>query len=199
MATPSNNRAVRTRGAKPANLEDRRQSVREALRDLEEIGAAFSMADVAERAGISRATLYRDASLRELVGARGDQARPVDPRIHDRICSRHKALQATVRELRRRLKESERTWEEMRERAQRAEHQLVAAQKRLDAVNRRLTDRPAHGGHLLGQAAAAIGPEGMRRARRHIALALHPDLYAQDPDTAAIAGELLRALNDLVD
>jgi predicted DNA-binding transcriptional regulator YafY len=53
-----------------------------ALAELEEGRVPFTMADLAERAGISRATLYRDAGLRDLVGTKGDgpRARPVDAR-----------------------------------------------------------------------------------------------------------------------
>ena len=118
---------LRARGAKPQDPDARRQRVQTAVRDLEKIGAAFSVADVAERAGVSRATIYRSQDLRELIGAKGNGPRTVDAALHEKICARHDTQKAKVRALRRELAELEQSWDEMRERAKTAEMKLAAA------------------------------------------------------------------------
>jgi len=171
-----------------------------AVKELEKIGAAFSVADVAERAGISRATIYRNQKLRDLVGARGDGARAVDADTHAGVCAKHQTLKSKARELRRRLSEVEKGWEEMRERAVDAEHRLRIAEQRVQSLNKRLTSTTqAHSTVSLSHLAGEIGAEGMRRARRKLAQVLHPDLFTSDPAVAAIAGELLRAVNEVVE
>jgi DNA-binding MurR/RpiR family transcriptional regulator len=195
---PSKN--LRTRGVKPDNPDDRARRVAEAVKELEDIGAAFSVADVAERAGISRATIYRSQKLRTLVGARGDGVRSVDAEIHARVCERHNSLKSKARELRQRLADAEKGWDEMRDRALAAEHQLRVAQQRIQALSKRVAvSNSAHATVPLAHIAEQIGADGMKRARRQLALVLHPDLFSQDPDVAAIAGELLRAVNEVVD
>jgi len=187
---------IRTRGAKPQDPDQRAMRVKAAVRDLERIGAAFTVAEVAERAGISRATLYRSADLRTLVGAKGDGPRLVDAALHDKVCARHEAQKAKTRALRRELAETEASWEEMRERARSAETKLAAAERRADALA--VQARGGIGGSL-GAVSVALGPEEMRRARRVLARALHPDLFAQDGATAALATELLKTLNALAE
>ncbi len=187
----------RTRGVKPADPDARAQRVAAAVRDLERIGAAFTVADVAERAGVSRATIYRTAALRELIGARGDCARPVDPALHARLTTRHDALKTKARDLRRQLTDVERGWEEMRERALTAERRLQAAEKHLAALAAQQRSANGTGSGTLAGAAARLGPDAMRRARRQIAAVLHPDLFTQDPAAAALATELLKSLNAL--
>ena len=158
------------------------------------------MTDVAEKAGISRATLYRSQQLREVVGARGDGARAVDAVIHAKVCARHQTLKSKARELRQRLAEVEKGWDEMRERAVDAEHRLRIAEQRVQALSKRVAStNQAHSTVPLAHLATEIGADGMRRARRQLALVLHPDLFTQDSAVAAIASELLRAVNDLVD
>lgn len=187
---------LRTRGPKPQDPETRAARVQAALKDLQRIGAAFSVADVAERAGISRATLYRCADLRVLVGAKGDGPRTVDAALHEKLTERHEAAKAKSRDLRRRLAESEASWEEMRERARAAEQKLAASERRAEALA--VHARDGHHGSL-GLVAVKLGPEEMRRARRVLARALHPDLFAQDTATAALATELLKTLNALTE
>ena len=167
-----------------------------AVKELERIGAAFSVADVAERAGVSRATIYRTAELRDLIGAKGDCARPVAPELHERLSARHEVLKGKARDLRRRLAESEQSWEEMRERAVTAERRLQAAERQI-ALLAAQHSGTAHGNGSLAAVAARLGPEEMRQARRQIAAVLHPDLYAKDPAAAALATELLKSLNAL--
>lgn len=182
---------ARTRGVKPGDPDERARRVATAVRDLERIGAGFSVADVAERSGVSRATIYRTATLRELVGAKGDCVRPVAPEVHERLSVRHDALKAKTRDLRQQLADLERSWDEMRERA-------ITAERRLQAAERLLAAQPKGGtGSALEGTAARLKPEALRRARRQIAAVLHPDLFTQDPDTAALATELLKSLNAL--
>ncbi len=187
---------IRTRGAKPQDPDERAARVKAAVRDLERIGAAFTVAEVAERAGISRATLYRSPDLRALVGAKGDGPRVVDAAVHDKVCARHEAQKAKTRALRRELAEAEASWEEMRERARTAESKLAAAERRAEVLASQA--RGGIGGSL-GAVSVALGPEEMRRARRVLARALHPDLFAQDGATAALATELLKTLNALAE
>lgn len=166
------------------------------MRDLERIGAAFTVAEVAERAGISRATLYRSPDLRALVGAKGDGPRTVEGAVHEKLCARHDAQKAKTRALRRELAEAEASWEEMRDRARTAEAKLAAAERRADALAAQA--RGGIGGSL-GTVSIQLGSEEMRRARRVLARALHPDLFAQDSSTAALATELLKTLNALAE
>ncbi len=183
---------VRARGAKPQDPDARRLRVKTALKELEKIGAAFSVADIAARAGVSRATIYRSQDLRELIGAKGDGPRTVDAALHEKICARHTAQKAKVRDLRRQLAELEASWDEMRERAKSAEAKLAAAEQKL-------ARQAAHGrstaGGALDAVAARLAPEERRRARRLLARALHPDLFAQDPAAFTLATELLKTLN----
>lgn len=69
------------------------------------------MNDVAERAGISRATLYRDAALRDLVGNIGDGPtnRPVSFHDYEKQKAEREKLVAERRVLRRQLREHEET------------------------------------------------------------------------------------------
>ena len=187
---------IRARGAKPQDPEARRQRVQAAVRDLEKIGAAFSVADVAERAGVSRATIYRSQDLRNLIGAKGDGPRVVDAALHQKICARHDSQKAKVRALRREVAELERSWDEMRERAKTAEMKLAAAERRVELQSAQM--RGGVGG-ALDAVAARLGPEERRRARRTLARALHPDLFAQDTATSTLATELLKTLNALAE
>lgn len=119
----------RKRGRRPADASARRIAVESALRELTEARVPFSMGDLAERAGISRATLYRDAGLRDLVGAAGDgpQARPVNAADYRKLAERAEALAAERRELRRRLRETEKG--------------LVDANERIDKLAEENRDR----------------------------------------------------------
>ncbi len=192
----SKTKEVRTRGAKPRDPDARAERVKAAVRDLERIGAAFTMTDVAERAGISRATLYRCADLRALVGTKGDGPRTVDAAKLDTLTARHEATKTKLRDLRRRLAESEASWDEMRARAKSAQADLAAARQRLDLLTAQ--GRGTVGG-ALGVAAARLTTDERRRARRLLARALHPDLFAQDPAASALATELLKTLNALAE
>ena len=78
-----------------------------------------------------------------------------------------------------------------------AEQKLAAAERRAESPGRadagpELTVRSA-------RLAAHLAPEERRRARRVLARALHPDLFAQDAATSALATELLKTLNALAE
>ncbi len=97
---------IRHRGRRPGDAEERRRRVIAAIADLESVRLPFTMGDVAERAGISRATLYRDAGLRDIVGAQGDGPchRPVGRRDYDALQTKADALAKERRTLRRELR-----------------------------------------------------------------------------------------------
>ena len=100
---------IRHRGRRPGDVEERRRRVIAAIADLESVRVPFTMSDVAERAGISRATLYRDAGLRDLVGTQGDgpPKRPVDRRDYDALQIKADALAKERRTLRRERRDLE--------------------------------------------------------------------------------------------
>ncbi len=100
--------AIRRRGRKSADAAERRARVEVALADLRASRTPFSMGDVAERAGISRATLYRDAGLRDLVGSHGDA--PANPvvtfRDYEKEREKSARLQAERKTLRKELRDA---------------------------------------------------------------------------------------------
>ena len=198
-ASRSKQKQIRIPGVKPADPSDRAARVALALRELERIGAAFSVTDVCDRTGISRATIYRHKELRDLIGARGDAPRKVDADVHEKLEARHLTMKSKARDLRRQLAESETSWEVMRERALQAERRLGAAERRIDELTQQLA-RSAQtntSSHALDDVARELGSETVRRAKRRLARALHPDLFAKDPAAAALATEILKALNAL--
>lgn len=188
----------RTCGVKPGCPDERASRVAAAVRTLEKIGAAFTVADVAERAGLSRSTIYRSAELRALVGSKGDGPRTVDADVHAKLANRHETAKAKARDLRRQLADSEQSWEEMRERALLAERRLLEAQRRIQVLEAQGAAAAA-GLTPLASVAARLGPDGVRRARRTLARALHPDLFGKDPAAAALATEILKSVNALAD
>ena len=98
----------RRRGRRPADAAERRARVLSALAELTESRTPFSMADVAERAGISRATLYRDAGLRDLVGTSGDAPpnRPVTIRDYEQQKAQSAKLATERKTLRKSLRDA---------------------------------------------------------------------------------------------
>lgn len=187
---------TRKRGVKPDDPVERAACVAAAVRALERIGATFTVGDVAERAGLSRATIYRSPQLRALIGAKGDGVRTVEAEVHARLTARHETAKAKTRDLRRRLSDSERSWEEMRERALTAERRLAEAQRHIKMLEAQ-REAAAHGASPLAGVAARLGPEEIRQARRQLARALHPDLFAGDTPAALLATELLKSINAL--
>ena len=188
---------ARTRGVKPKDLEERAACVAAAVRALEKIGATFTVADVAERAGLSRATIYRSPQLRALVGAKGDGART----------GRGRPPRENLRAPRGRQSESAGTAPPAgRFRAELGRNAGAGADRRASSRGspaphsirwKRRPEVAAPTSTPLAAAAAQIGPEAVRRARRHFARALHPDLFTQDPAAALLATELLKMINSL--
>jgi AcrR family transcriptional regulator len=205
----------RRRGRRPADAEQRRATVVQAISELEESRVPFSMADVADRAGISRATLYRDAALRALIGNRGDgpETRPVNFRDVEKLKARITELERVRRELRRTVREAEEKADISETRARDFERRLNAALS--DAVQDRAEREAFEEGFAAGQKAAQNRPvsgrgtassdmmgiaakmprESLLNARRTLARVLHPDLFASDPAAAILATEILKQLN----
>ncbi|MDX1933159.1 MAG: hypothetical protein SFU56_11180 [Capsulimonadales bacterium] len=215
----------RRRGRRPADAGIRRQAVEKAIADLTEGGVPFSMQDVAERAGISRATLYRDANLRDLVGAAGEgpALRPVTGREYDQLKERAETLAREQRRLKLALRQAE-------DRARAAEQrvmELTDAHSERERAGRNAQEPPTNAeleqarkeayadgfaagvraagprggvgagrsGSELGAVAARLPKAALLNARRTLVRALHPDLFAQDPAAALLATELLKQLN----
>jgi hypothetical protein len=222
--TTSNDR--RRRGRRPGDAAARREAVLQALEELKSARVPFSMGDLAERAGISRATLYRDAGLRDLVGAEGDSpsARPVNTRDYDRLLKERDSLREERRKLRAELKQAEQRFAHAEARADKKESAdpektkersagsndkvrmeayaegfaagMKTAQQRMGGNNRGGGNPMANSAGLLTIAARLPRP-ALLNARRTLARALHPDLYAQDPATALLATELLKQINSV--
>lgn len=217
---------LRRRGRRPADAAQRKAKVQAALRELDSTGVPFSMQDVAERVGVSRATLYRDATLRELIGAKGDgpPVRPVDFRIHEKLRAEVDALRSESRELRRKQKDAERERKTLQERIASLEdensermHAQRVAESMTDGVEDVRQEAYARG-FQAGMTSASRGGRGggggaaglmiaatrfpkatLASARRTLAKAIHPDLFVDDPATALLANEILKQLNSLTD
>jgi regulator of replication initiation timing len=216
----------RRRGRRPVDPRARRERVAKALQELESLNLPFTMQDVADRAEVSRATLYRDAALRDLVGSRGDgpKVRPADSRSVAQLESERKSLLSERRALRRELDETKRRVTELLERCadlereqrerpaaaekpSQSESERIRAQAYADgfsagtraAMQRGGTRPGAPGAGGLSIAAARLPRASVLAARRTLARALHPDLFAQDPATQLLATEFLKQLNSLAD
>jgi hypothetical protein len=74
--------SIRRRGPKPQSISDLTAKVDASVRALRATGVPFTIQDVADHSGISRASLYRIEGLRERIGVHGDQTttRPVNAR-----------------------------------------------------------------------------------------------------------------------
>ena len=216
----------RRRGRRPVDARARRERVERAIQELESVNLPFTMQDVADRADVSRATLYRDAALRDLVGSRGDgpKVRPADSRSVAQLEEERKGLLSERRALRRELDETKKRVNELLERCaalereqrerpaapeqpSQSESEKIRAQAYADgfaagtrAAMQRGGTRPgvvSTGG--LSSAAARLPRASVLSARRTLARALHPDLFAQDPATQLLATEILKQLNSLAD
>ena len=218
----------RRRGRRPADANQRRAAVLKALSELESARVPFSMGDVAERAGISRATLYRDATLRDLVGAKGEgpEARPVDGKQFAELRIRVETLSREQQRLKALLRHSERRAEEATKRAALLEEENEKYAKATqgqpltnEEVERVRKESYAEGFTAGTQAAAQRGGGGrpgmagantlaavavrlprasLVNARRTLVKQLHPDLFSSDPAAALLATEILKQLNALV-
>lgn len=224
--TPGETGERRKRGRRPGDATARRAAVERALTDLTSARVPFSMGDLAERAGISRATLYRDAGLRDLVGGAGDGPanRPVNARDFRRLETEAAKLGEERKTLRRDLRVAERSLREAQDRIERmeADRAATARERRGDtevgqgaaekiktqafaegfaagarAYQQRGGGRTSGGTADLLSAASRLPRAAMLTARKTLARALHPDLYASDPATALLATELLKQINAL--
>jgi hypothetical protein len=217
----------RQRGRRPVDARDRRLRVEAAILELESVKLPFTMQDLADRAGVSRATLYRDAALRDLVGTRGDgpKVRPADSRSVAQLETENKTLSSERRALRRELNETKKRVDELLERCaglereqrqapkgdkvDKSEAEQIRTQAYADgfaAGTRAAMQRggtrpgtPGNNGSGLAVAAARLPQASVLAARRALARALHPDLFAQDPATQLLATEILKQLNSLAD
>jgi AcrR family transcriptional regulator len=216
----------RHRGRRPEDARARRERVETALRELESLNLPFTMQDVADRADVSRATLYRDAALRDLVGSRGDgpKVRPADSRSVIQLEGERKTLLSERRALRRELDETKKRVTELLERCaalereqrerpaaseqpSQSEAERIRTQAYADgfsagtraAMQRGGTRPGSPGSGGLSIAAARLPRASVLAARRTLARALHPDLFAQDPATQLLATEILKQLNSLAD
>jgi hypothetical protein len=214
----------RRRGRRPADATERHKKVREALKELEATGIPFSMQDVAERVGVSRATLYRDTVLRDLIGARGDgpDARPVDYKTHARIChelegvrtekielqkrayaleQERRSLQARIRDLEnenKSSKQAQRVAESMSDDMENIREEAFG--RGFQAGREAATRGGARGGGSTLSAIAARLPRTARvEARNQLAKLIHPDRFASEPATLLLATEILKQLNALAD
>jgi len=232
-----NSPTERRRGRRPADAGERRARVEKALAELTSARVPFSMGDLAERAGISRATLYRDAGLRDLVGTQGDgpAQRPVNSRVHRDLEARVQTLARDLRTARRSLRATEKTLRETQELLYTAENRAGEAERarRREGLPGDQADRIAKQSYAEGFAAGARvgggrrpgahapganGPVGgaagrpdanlsaaaarlpraaLIAARRQLARALHPDLFAKNPAASLLATELLKQINAL--
>jgi hypothetical protein len=211
----SDSLAPRRRGRKPADANERRIKVESALAELEASRTPFSMADVAERAGISRATLYRDSALRDLVGTLGDSPknRPVSYRDFEKGKEERRSLRRTLKErddtiagLQREITKLERTVEAYAQLAADRPTQDVEAvrkeayaegfsqgirtamgQRGGGAAGARRPGMPMPPGASGGLAgvAAKLPKQAVQDARRNLARVLHPDLFVGEDPATA--------------
>lgn len=193
-----NQNRYRSNGIKPVGLPERTAAVKSAVGALEKIGAAFTVTDIAERSGVSRATIYRSAELRQLIGARGNIERTVPAEAFNKMEARCAQQRAAIRKLRQELKELEASWEVIRARAVAAEVEVETLRSETKDLAARLAKRS--GGSLptdksLHAVASSVGPVEAKRIRRQLARLLHPDLFAADPSLASVANELLKMVN----
>jgi hypothetical protein len=198
----------------------------QAIAELESAHLPFAMADVAERAGISRATLYRDASLRDLIGNRGAglAERPVHYREFEQLRQKANTLGREQRRLKALLRHAEQRAEEATKRAALLEEQAekFATEASGKTLTNEDTEKIYRDGYAEGfsagtrASAARSGGRGggigtdiltvaarlprtsLVSARRSLVRALHPDLFANDPAAQLLATELLKQINALV-
>ncbi len=183
------------------------------------------MQDLADRVGVSRATLYRDTILRDLIGARGDgpDARPVDHKAHARLSTELDMVKAEKAELQRRtnaleverraLKERVRTLEAENKSRLHAQRTAEAMSDEVEGIREEAyvrgfqagtTAATRGGGRLMGGSplmgmAARLPRTARVEARNQLAKLIHPDKFANEPAAQLIANELLKQLNALAD
>jgi AcrR family transcriptional regulator len=215
----------RQRGRRPMDPRVRRAKVIQALDELKSLGVPFTMTDVADRSGVSRATLYRDAALRDLIGTQGDgpSARPVDSRVVKKLEEELQAIKKERRSLRTEIIDAKQRVGRLTDRCallEREQDSAAASARKSEAerlrqeayaegfaAGTRLSNSSGRSGALQQQnntnamalAAARLPRSAVVQARRVLARALHPDLFASDPAAAVLATEILKQLNGLAE
>jgi hypothetical protein len=222
----TNETEKRKRGRRPADAGERRERVIKALKDLTDARVPFSMGDLAERVGISRATLYRDATLRDLIGEAGDgpATRPVDYAQFQKLQNERQEWLVDRRKMRREVREREKREVEllnridflMRENTAMANEIAVSvghveAREKLKAeaytegfnagvrtAAQQNNGRRGGGSSDLQAMASRIPRPVLLQARKTLIKTLHPDLFENDPAVKLLATELLKQINDVV-
>ena len=218
--------STRRRGPKPRSISELTEKVDASVRALRATGVPFTIQDVADHSGISRASLYRIDGLRERIGTHGDQhsSRPVSTRelnsVRRELASVRGERSAAVKENRRlqielnravrRIDELMLDSTEKSQAAKSAEQKAESATADRDGVYaegfqagmRAASQKgrgmaPAAGSDDLNAAAARLPRAAMLKARRTLALAIHPDLFQDNPAAQVLAGEIFKLLNQL--
>jgi len=162
-----------------------------AVRELEKIGAAFTVADVRRPLRISRATIYRNHALRMLWEQREMLSGRSIPTSTRSLMERHRTLKSKMRELRQRTLDAEASWEEMRERMHRAEARAAHAERAAAAAEQAARTPTATG--LEHVAANSALKPSVAPAEPWPAPFTRP--ITKDEAAFALATELLKALN----
>jgi regulator of replication initiation timing len=218
--------SIRRRGPKPQSISDLTAKVDASVRALRATGVPFTIQDVADHSGISRASLYRIEGLRDRIGVHGDQTttRPINARelkvLRKELESVREERSAAVKENRRlqielnravrRIDELMLDGTEKSQAAKSAEQKAETAVADRDSVYaegfqaglRAASQKgrgmaPAAGSEDLNVAAARLPRAAMLKARRTLALAIHPDLFQDNPAAQVLAGEIFKLLNQL--
>ena len=223
MLTPV---SLRRRGPKPRSITELTEKVDASVRALRQTGIPFTIQDVADHSGISRASLYRIEGLRERIGTHGDQpsSRPVSSRelnlLRRMLDSVREERSTAVKENRRLQIELNRAVRRIDELMLDGTEKLQAAKSAEQKAETAVSDRdgvfaegfqaglraasqkgrgmaPAAGSEDLNVAAARLPRAAMLKARRTLALAIHPDLFHDNPAAQVLAGEIFKLLNQL--
>lgn len=216
----------RKRGPKPQPISDLTARVDASVRALRATGVPFTIQDVADHSGISRASLYRINGLRDRIGNHGDElaSRPVSTRELNSVrrelesvrlertnaVKENRRLQIELNRAVRRIEELMLDSTEKSQAAKSAEQKADSATAERDSVYaegfqaglRAASQKgrgmaPAAGSEDLNVAAARLPRAAMLKARRTLALAIHPDLFQDNPAAQVLAGEIFKLLNQL--
>jgi regulator of replication initiation timing len=218
--------SLRRRGPKPRSIAELTEKVDASVRALRQTGIPFTIQDVADHSGISRASLYRIEGLRQRIGTHGDQptSRPVSSRelnlLRRELDSVREERSTAVKENRRLQIELNRAVRRIDELMLDSTEKLQAAKSAEEKAESAVSDRdgifaegfqaglraasqkgrgmaPAAGSEDLNVAAARLPRAAMLKARRTLALAIHPDLFHDNPAAQVLAGEIFKLLNQL--
>lgn len=218
--------SLRRRGPKPRSITELTEKVDASVSALRATGVPFTIQDVADHSGISRASLYRIEGLRDRIGAHGDQVaqRPVTAR---ELKALRRELESVREERTTAVKENRRLQIELNRAVRRIDELMLdgtvksqAAKSAEEKAESAVADRdavyaegfqagiraasqkgrgmaPAAGSEDLNVAAARLPRAAMLKARRTLALAIHPDLFQDNPAAQVLASEIFKLLNQL--